>query len=179
MSIFKSTAAWLMAAIVFGLSTPLFAGPGHDHGEAAPSVQGAALPRFSAESDLFEIVGIVNGKQVSLYLDRFADNSPVNDAQIEVDINGIKLKAQAHGDGEYELNLSELLKPGVMAVTVAVTAGAETDLLAAELDLHEAPSDEARGRSWLSISPWLGGALVVLLVVLAFFLRQRAQRTAL
>ena len=37
-----------------------------------------------------------------------------------------------------------LPKPGVLPITATVTAGAEVDLLAGELDLHEAPhADEA------------------------------------
>ena len=34
---------------------------------------GTALPRFAAVSETFELVGVLDGKQVTLYLDRFAD----------------------------------------------------------------------------------------------------------
>jgi hypothetical protein len=117
---------------------PAIAGDGHDHGDAAPAATGTALPRFAAVSETFELVGVLDGKQVTLYLDRFVDNTPVRGAQIELEIDGTKFKAEAHGDDAYEVVLKEAPKPGVLPITATVTAGAEVDLLAGELDLHEA-----------------------------------------
>lgn len=139
----------LLAAILvaaFLAAPPARAAGDHDHGDAAPAAVGEALPRFTAVSETFELVGVLSGQQVTLYLDRYADNSPVRDAQIELEISGAKFKAEAHGDGEYEVLLPEAPKPGVLPVTatVTVTAGNEADLLAAELDVHEeAHADEA------------------------------------
>ena len=48
-------------------------------------------------SETFELVGVLSGKQITLYLDRFADNSPVRDAQIELEIGGAKFKAEKQG----------------------------------------------------------------------------------
>ena len=76
------------------MRSPAWAGEGHDHGDAAPAAVGQALPRFSAVSETFELVGVLNGKQITLYLDRFADNSPVRGAQIELEIGGAKFKAE-------------------------------------------------------------------------------------
>lgn len=91
------------------------------------------LPRFAAASETFELVGVLNGKQITLYLDRAADNSPVTDAQIEIEIAGTKLKAEKH-EGAYEVALAAEPKPGVLPVTATVTAGTEADLLAGEFD---------------------------------------------
>ena len=70
-----------LAAVLIGHSLPAIAGDGHDHGDAAPAATGTALPRFAAVSETFELVGVLDGKQVTLYLDRFADNAPVRGAQ--------------------------------------------------------------------------------------------------
>lgn len=94
MKIIHSTVATFMALIFTLLSPMAIAGAGHDHAEAAPKTQGTALPRFVAFSEDLEMVGIVNGKQLTIYLDRFTDNSPVNDAQIDIDIQGGKYKAE-------------------------------------------------------------------------------------
>ncbi len=131
----KLPAALFAAAIL--VASPARAGPGHDHGEAAPAAVGQALPRFSAVSETFELVGVISGKQITLYLDRFADNSPVRGAQIELEIGGAKFKAEKQGDDEYKVVLTEAPKPGVLPVTATVTAGNEADLLAGELDIHE------------------------------------------
>jgi hypothetical protein len=123
---------------------------GHDHGDAAPAAVGQALPRFSAVSEAFELVGVLSGKQITLYLDRFADNSPVRGAQIELEIGGAKFKAEKQGEDEYEVVLPNEPKPGVLPVAATVIAGNETDLLAGELDIHEeAHTEEAALRCGL------------------------------
>lgn len=155
-------AAILVAALL--AAPPARAGEGHDHGAAAPAAGGEALPRFTAESELFELVGVLSGQQVTLYLDRYADNSPVRDAQIELDIGGTTFKAEAHGDGEYEVLLPEAPKPGVLPITATVTAGKEADLLAGELDIHEeAHADEAEHtHSLKEYASWAAGGFAAL-----------------
>lgn len=142
------------------------AGDGHDHGDAAPAPSGPALPRFAATSDLFELVGVLNGKQITLYLDRTADNSPVTDAQIELDIAGAKLKVEKHEDA-YEAVLAAEPKPGVLPITATVTAGKDVDLLAGELDLHEEAhaSEPTQVHSWKEYAGWGAGAVAVLVVL--------------
>lgn len=161
----KFPVALLIAAIL--ASPPAFAGDGHDHGDAAPATVGEALPRFSAVSEAFELVGVISGKQITLYLDRFADNSPVRDAQIELDIGGAKFKAEKQGDDEYEVVLLEAPKSGVLPVTATVTADNETDLLAGELDIHEEAhlGEASHTHSWTEYAGWVaaGVALLVLL----------------
>jgi hypothetical protein len=142
----------------------VMAGEGHDHGDAAPAAVGQALPRFSAVSETFELVGVLSGKQITLYLDRFADNSPVRDAQIELEIGGAKFKAEKQGDDEYEVVLPEAPKPGVLPVTATVTAGNEADLLAGDLDIHEeAHADEAaHTHSWTEYAGWVAAGIAAL-----------------
>ncbi|MDP1532772.1 MAG: hypothetical protein Q8L92_04250, partial [Rubrivivax sp.] len=129
---------------------------------------GQALPRFSAVSETFELVGVLSGKQITLYLDRFADNSPVRGAQIELEIGGAKFKAEKQGDDEYEVVLPEAPKPGVLPVTAMVTAGNEADLLAGELDIHEEAhaNKAAHTHSWTEYAGWVtaGIAAFALLV---------------
>ena len=157
-----SLAALLVAAIL--VAAPAWAGEGHDHGDAAPAAVGEALPRFTAGSETFELVGVLSGKQITLYLDRFADNSPVRDAQIELEIGGAKFKAEKQGEDEYEVVLPEAPKPGVLPVTVTVTAGNEADLLASELDIHEeAHSEEAaHTHSWTEYAGWAAAGVASL-----------------
>ena len=154
-------AACLVASLV---TAPAHAGEGHDHGDAPATAAGPGLPRFAAVSDIFELVGVLKGKQFVLYLDRADDNSPVRGAQIELDIAGAKFKAQKQGEDEYEVVLPEAPKPGVLVITATVTAGAETDLLGGELDLHEdGPAGEvARVHGWQDCTGWAAGALIAL-----------------
>lgn len=158
----NSLAALLVAAIL--VAPTALAGEGHDHGDKAPAAVGQALTRFTAVSETFELVGVLSGKQITLYLDRSADNSPVRDAQIELEIAGTKFTAQKHGDAEYEVVLAEAPKVGVLPITATVTAGKEVDLLAGELDIHEdAHADQAaHTHSWKEYAGWATGAIVAL-----------------
>jgi len=160
---FPHTLAALLVATVLAVA-PAWAGEGHDHGDTAPAVVGQALPRFSAVSETFELVGVLSGKQITLYLDRFADNSPVRDAQIELEIGGAKFKAEKQGEDEYEVVLPEAPKPGLLPVTATVTAGNEADLLAGELDIHEAAhADEAaHTHSWTEYAGWAAAGIAAL-----------------
>lgn len=158
----QTLAALLIATTLVG--SPAWAGDGHDHGDAAPAAVGQALPRFTAETELFELVGVLNGKQITLYLDRFGDNSPVRGAQIELEIGGAKFTAEKQGEDEYEVVLPEVPKEGVLPVTATVTAGSEVDLLACEFDIHvEAHASEAaHTHSWTEYGGWGAGGLAAL-----------------
>ena len=128
----------LFAALAAGSGT-LLADGGHDHGHdhgGAPAAT-AASPRLSAQSDLFELVGVVDHGVMTVYLDRFASNEPVTGARIEYESGAHKGVAQAQADGSYRLQFDALAKPGQHAFAFTVAAGGDTDLLAADLDLHD------------------------------------------
>jgi hypothetical protein len=153
------------------------AGPGHDHGDAAPVATGPALPRFVAISESFELVGVLNGKQLTLYLDRAADNAPITDAQIELEIAGTKFKAEKHEDA-YEVVLAAAPEPGVLPITATVTAGKEVDLLAGELDLHEEAhaGETVHVHSWNEYAGWAAAALAALTILILIVRRFAASR---
>lgn len=169
--------AVIAASFIF--VAPAWAGPGHDHGDAAPAAAGEALPRFTAESEAFELVGVLSGKQITLYLDRFADNSPVRGAQIELEIGGAKFTAANQGEDEYEVVLAEAPKPGVLPVTVTVTAGNEVDLLAGELDIHEEAhnDEEAHTHGWTEYAGWAAAGIAALALLAWGGRRVMAART--
>src|SRR5262245_38301222 len=66
---------------------PLFAHEGHDQ-EPPPSTVGTTgKPRLAVQSEAYQVVAILDGQQLTIYLDRFTDNSPVTDANVSVAIN--------------------------------------------------------------------------------------------
>lgn len=160
---FPHTLAALLGA-AFLIAAPAWAGEGHDHGDAAHTAVGQALPRFTAVSDAFELVGVLSGKQITIYLDRFADNRPVRDAQIELEIGSAKFKAEKHGEDEYEIVLPEAPKAGVLPVTATVTAGDKADLLVGELDIHEEAhnNEVVHTRSWNAYAGWVVAGIAAL-----------------
>lgn len=161
----------------------------HDKAPAGPSI--AATPRFAAESEAFELVGVLeDGSRLRLWLDRWSDNEPVRDARIELEVGTAKLTATAVSDGVgYAATLPAPLAEGVHPITVQVSVGADSDLLAAEIDVH---ADEPTARiasspaSWLAslttIAPRTIGALAAAIaaaIAALFILRARRARGSL
>ena len=174
----STLAAWSVVMMLATVAPQALAGDGHDHGDAPAPAAGPALPRFTAVSELFELVGVVDGKQVTLYLDHFADNSPVRDARLELQLDGNSIAVEPHAEGEFEAVLERELEPGLVSVTATVSAGQETDLLAGELDLHERADTEAQDheQDWKPLAGWVGAGVLGLGLAGWGFFRKGASR---
>jgi hypothetical protein len=127
----RALRALAAAAVLCAAITPASAHEGHDHEEQQP-VSAGALPRGEADSDAFEIVAIVRGENLEIYLDRFATNEPVTGATLEVESPDGPVKAAASADGTYRVAAPWLAKSGRRDLIFTVTAGDTTDILAAD-----------------------------------------------
>lgn len=116
-------------------SVSTFAHEGHDHGEAARSATSPASPRVVATSEQYQLVGIVEGEVLVIYLDRFSDNAPVTSAALEVTIDDASAKAELQKNGTYEIVSSHLKQAGSHEILVSVMDGANTDLLVGSLGI--------------------------------------------
>lgn len=127
-----------ITAILLALSMPLLAHEGHDHGAAAKPADVRLAPRFELRSEGLELVGVLAGKDLIIYLDRAADNAPIPGAQIEIEGQGIKGVATEMADGIYQLAAPSLMQAGKYPLTITVQAGDIVDLLSASLEVGEA-----------------------------------------
>lgn len=175
-----STRLQALCLATFIAATPLatWADAGHDHGDAATDPTGSAPPRFTAVSETFELVGVLNGKRLTLYLDRADDNSPVKDARLELELGGTKVQVKPSGEGEFEATLAQDLKPGVITVSATVVAGQETDLLAGDLDLVQSaqPDASVSRLPWKKYALWGVPGLLTLALLIGALRRLRASR---
>lgn len=91
-------------------------------------------------------------------------HTPVKDAQIQLELGGTKVEVKPDGEGEFHVVLAQALKPGLIPVTATVSAGADSDLLAGELDLHGAVTGERVGHthSYKEYAGWIAAALLSL-----------------
>lgn len=155
----------LVAILTAGAIFPAWSADDHSHEPAAAA--GHASPRMEAHSDLFELVGVVDKGQMTIYLDRYATNEPVLGARIEFESGPNKGAAIAQADGTYLIKFDALSQPGELPFAFTVSAGADTDLLAGELDLKAAHEDHAdAGRPWLRWTAYgIAGVLSLALVV--------------
>ncbi|RZL97943.1 MAG: hypothetical protein EOP73_23515 [Variovorax sp.] len=172
MNITTCLAAALLALLAG--AAPAWADDGHGGAASAPA--GTALPRFAAVSDNFELVGVANGRALTLYLDRFADNRPVEGATLTLKLGDETLAVTPHGPGEYEATLAAALTPGERDVIATVQSGDLHETLTGELHLEAAAHAEAAHthspREWLL---WAAG-FGALLLALAFVMRRSAAR---
>jgi hypothetical protein len=134
MPLFISRAALLLSAVLFTL--PASADEGHDHDTPAATTSAPASPRFAAESENFELVGVLDGLQLTVYLDRHDDNTPVKDARIELALGADKLALAPTAEGTYHATLARPLPDGTSRVTATVAVGTQTDRLSTQFELH-------------------------------------------
>jgi membrane fusion protein, heavy metal efflux system len=175
--------ALAVTAILCGTIAPALAHEGHE--EQQP-ISAGALPRGEADSGAFEIVAIVRGENLEIYLDRFATNEPVAGATVEVESPGGPVKAAAVADGTYRVAAPWLAKGGRTDLIFTVTAGDTTDIL--PLTIQSGPGatqnvaqpDAASGSHFSTVSALLvlGGAFVGALLA-GIFLRGGRRAAAL
>ncbi len=146
----RMQAAFLSLGLLTFLVVPATAHEGHDHGTPPPAAVTTSNPRVVAQSDAYELVGILRGDKLGLYLDRFATNEPVTDAKIAVTVGGDEeVQAQAAPDGTYTLASPKLAGEGPLELIFAITAPSGDDLLIGTLQLPAKPvaAAPAPGRS--------------------------------
>lgn len=177
-------------ALLMLTSPPVFASPGAhgpngEHLDAAPQAgaNSGPTPRFEAQSEAFELVGRLQGGELSILINRFATNEPVLNATVEVETGNLKAPAKFHADmGDYAIDDASMLKalsaPGDHAMVITVLAGNDADLLDGTLTMsgaaqgdhgHAHDDGHAHGRFR---TVWLALALAVLAAVGWFFGRK-------
>ncbi len=149
----------LALALCLGLGSAA-AHEGHAHpGEpvraaAALPAAPAGAPRFVATSLDFELVGVLEGRRLTLWLDRADTNAPVVRGSLALEVGEVKLDARPEGDA-WVATLPTDPAPGTLTVTASLAAEGTTDLLAGEL-LLPAPAGPQASTSWLA-GLWQGG----------------------
>lgn len=180
--LFLVQAAIFLVALAISIS-PARAGEGHDHGEAASTAVGVGSPRVASHSDLFELVGIVDKGEMTLYLDRHASNEPVLGAKIEVQAGAITEVALAQADGTYRFAHPVLTQVGSLPLSFTVTAGNQSDLLAGDLEItdpHASHAHDDTAYLWLGGLGWPAyvavGALAALALLTCTLITARRMR---
>ena len=158
-----------LAAASPAIASPGAHGPNGEHLDAAAPATGTAgsAPRFEATSEDFELVGRLQGGELSMFINRFATNEPVAQAKVEVEFGKLKAVAPFHSDqGDYavadEAFLKAVSEPGNHSLVVTVVAGPDADLLEGTLQVKAATDDQGHGHG--------EGAFRSILLVVGFIL---------
>ena len=165
-----------MAAI---LALPAWAGgdesDGHSHAAKAPAPTTAMAPRAAAATEEFEIVVILDGKKLLVYVDRFGTNEPVGNARVEVEGAGLKGLASEIAPGTYVMDVAAAIPPARHPLTIAIEAGDITDLLTATLDISPPAAGVTPVDGWRQWIAWIVGG-VLLLAGGALFVARRNRK---
>ena len=141
------------------LTAPVQAHEGHDHGAPEAAAPDWA-PRATARSQDFDLVAVLAGTELVLWLDRARDNAPLAEASIEVESGAWKGTATAAADGSLRLPAGPLATPGRHALIFTVQAGDAMDLLPATLSVPGLAAPAAAG----GYRGWIAGGLAVALL---------------
>lgn len=174
---------------------------GHDHGAPPPVLNIPLAPRFAVEGETVEVVGVLQGAILRLYVDNFADNAPISGAKLELESEGNQLgQGVAHetAPGVYDFSLptAQALAPGNYPLTLTLSLpltlnteqGEQFDLLAAVLRVPEAAAmNTAEGNTpgRVMFFGGLGGYLLIIGIGigvgfgLLLFLRQKNKNKSL
>lgn len=170
-----SRSALAALALSCAASAPALADDGHNHDAAPAAAEGQASPRVQAHSDLFELVGVVEKGQMTVYLDRYATNEPVANAKIEYESGANKGVAAPQPDGTYVVKFDALSKPGELPFSFSISAGSDADLLAGELHIEDPHAQEAEAsRPWARWAAY--GAAALATAAAALFARRKFAR---
>ena len=150
-------AARSVAAVLFLLTAgPVLAHDGHDHDAPAPAPISSLAPRAEASSEAHELVAIARDGVLTIYLDRFATNEPVDGAAIEIETPAGPQKAEAKPGEPYRLDAPWAGKPGAYDLIFTVAKDGDVDVLPARLVIPEVPAGKAGPTSWFSTSAIAG-----------------------
>ena len=119
-------------------------------------------------------ISILADKNLVIYLDRADDNSPIEDAKIEIEGSGFKGNATAFGDGVYQLPVKSI-QPGKYPLTITLEAGEISDLLSTDLEVTSVEQGIAPINKTFS-NWWLYTGIAFLIAIGAFITMRRARQ---
>ena len=174
----QAGALFLAAALAFPAWAGGDASDGHTHAgqTPAPVPVTASAPRAVAATEDFEVVALLEGKHLVVYVDRFASNEPVTKAKVEVEGAGLKGLASEAAPGTYVMDLATALPPAKHALTISIEAGDSADLLSATLDTSQPVPAHVDTFDWSRRIVWIIAALLLAAGALLVYRRRKAGR---
>ncbi|HYD96484.1 MAG TPA: hypothetical protein VEC01_14235 [Noviherbaspirillum sp.] len=164
--------------LFFALTSTAYAHGDEDHskdGTPAAQAQSAGQPRVETFTEAFELVGQLQGKELSVFIDKYETNEPVLNGKLEVELNGLKSVGKYRPErGDYVIAdegfIKALAAPGKHALVFTLSAAEETDLLEGTLEVQPAVEHETNTQFPLA---WAGAGLLAALALIALAAKRR------
>ncbi len=169
----------LVFLLAAAIAIPAWAGgdasDGHTHAAPAPIPVTPSAPRAVAATEDFEVVAVLEGRQLVIYVDRFASNEPVAGAKVEIEGGGLKGVAAESAPGVYAIDAAAMT-PARHPLTISIEAGDSVDLLSATLDVAPPQAGVAHVHGLSEWASWLGAAVLALTALVLLVIRRRKKR---
>ena len=168
--------ALMLTTTAFSLLTSFssVAHEGEEHEPASKPADVRISPRFEVISGKVEMVGVLTDKNLVIYLDRADDNSPIENAKIEIEGSGFKGIATVFGDGVYQLPIDSI-QPGKYPLTITLEAAELSDLLSTVLEVAAVEQAVTPTNKTFS-KGWLYTGIAFLIAIFAFVMMRRARQ---
>lgn len=168
--------ATIAAAILLSTPSASYAHGDEDHDAAAvASAPTGAKPRIEARTATIELVAAVNADDMTIWIDGWADNAPITNANVNVTIDGKSQPAKLAG-GVYTVSDAKLETAGAHQVAFLITRAGAVESLSAELNVPDVDAATASGgwTYWLAVA-----GIAVLAVIGLIFWRSRKTGAAI
>lgn len=165
------------AALLLSFTAGSLAHEGHDHAQENAPPPPASAARGEASGTDVELVAVVRGTELLIYLDSFKTNEPLEGATIEAETPAGPAKAAPHAGQTYSLDAPWLAKPGKYDLIFTVTLNDIAEILPVTLEIPEAPVPAPAASPWWHVDhvdwPVTGGIGVLLGILLTLLTRRR------
>lgn len=166
----RSFMALIAAAILLSTTSNSYAHGDEDHGAVAvSSTPIGAKPRIESRTAGLELVAAVDGDNMTIWIDGWADNAPITNADVNVTIDGNSQPAKS-ASGIYTVSDAKLETAGAHQVAFLITRAGTVESLSAELNVPEVEATTANG-GW---TYWMVAVGIAVLLIIGFvFWRSR------
>lgn len=180
----KPFARLFLPVLLLAFPLSLLAGPGahgpngeHLDGPAAGSALADARPRAEGFTELFEFVAHLEQGALTMMMNVYETNVPVDGAGVEVEFNGITDTAKFNPvTGVYRFESKKLIQAlsaaGKHPLAFTVTKGDDFDIVPGTLVVNEHAHEHAGS----SLRWWLLGIGLLLIAAIVVFLRRIRRR---
>lgn len=164
----------IIASVLLAVAPVAFGHGGEEHGAPPAPVHQTVLPRALAATEEFEMVAVLEGKKLAIYLDQFATNAPVSGAKVEVDGGELKGVAIESSPGVYDLEVPALTA-AKHPMTISIETADSADLLLAALDTSLPRAEATHVHDRREWKVWIAAAVLGLAGVMLLMIRRKKE----
>ncbi len=171
-SITKNLIRLCSSLIFLTIGSLAYAGPGHDHGEEKTSAQSAIIkPKFYMESELYEVVGTIDGKNIVLFIDDYLTNRKVSEVELTLIIDDQTVKLVKAENDTYQGNLSNPVGKKSLSITLAIKDKDVDDILVGTYEPTD--QDALKTFKWWYWSFWLIAMITIIAILFIGFRKKQ------